>query len=81
METGTRPFVPLKFHLNEHEEFGSQSGDTNLDGMLPTTQLAGLISGQSLNEVLMDLHNNSIGRNAGSSGSAVDPLDLAWRKI
>ena len=39
-------------------------------------EITGLINGQSLSEALMDLHNNSIGRNAGSSGSAVNPLDL-----
>ena len=39
-------------------------------------EIEGTLKGQPLNEMLMDLHNNSIGRQAGGNNSSVDPGNL-----
>ncbi len=39
-------------------------------------EIDGLLSGQPLNEALMDLHNNSVGRDAGANNLPVNPNDL-----
>jgi len=39
-------------------------------------EIEGLLYGQPLNEALMDLHNNSVGRDAGASNSSIDPNEL-----
>ncbi|MFT4579436.1 MAG: RHS repeat-associated protein [Nitrospinales bacterium] len=39
-------------------------------------EIEGVINGQPLEETLMDLHNNRVGRKAGASGNAVNPRDL-----
>ncbi len=39
-------------------------------------EITGLFKGQPLEEALMDLHNNSVGRDAGADGVPVDPSDL-----
>jgi uncharacterized protein RhaS with RHS repeats len=39
-------------------------------------EIEGTLKGQPWNEMLMDLHNNSVGRNAGRNKSAVDPRKL-----
>ena len=39
-------------------------------------EIDGLFSGQPLNEAIMDLHNNALGRSAGQTGSAVNQNDL-----
>lgn len=39
-------------------------------------EIEGLLGGQPLNEMLMDLHNNAVGRNAGRNSTPVDPGKL-----
>ena len=39
-------------------------------------ELDGLRRGQPLNEMLMDLHNNAVGRNAGGNNTPVDSTKL-----
>jgi RHS repeat-associated protein len=40
-------------------------------------ELEGSLRGQPLDEMLMDLHNNSVGRDAGRNRLPIDPKDLA----
>lgn len=39
-------------------------------------EIEGTLKGQPLSEMLMDLHNNSVGRGAGMNNSSVDPSRL-----
>jgi RHS repeat-associated protein len=39
-------------------------------------EIEGMLRGQPMNEMLMDLHNNSVGRDAGRAGSSVSPSNL-----
>lgn len=39
-------------------------------------EIDGLINGQPLDEMFMDLHNNAIGREAGLTGKSVNPAGL-----
>jgi hypothetical protein len=39
-------------------------------------EVEGLLQGQPLSEAMMDLHNNAVGRAAGSAGMPVDPNRL-----
>lgn len=39
-------------------------------------ELEGILNRQPINEMLMDLHNNSQGRQAGINGLPIDPNDL-----
>jgi hypothetical protein len=39
-------------------------------------EIEGMLKGQPINEMLMDLHNNSVGRDAGRNSSLVDPNNL-----
>lgn len=39
-------------------------------------EIEGTLKGQPWNEMLMDLHNNSVGREAGNNNSSIDPSKL-----
>jgi RHS repeat-associated protein len=39
-------------------------------------EIEGMLEGQPMDEMIMDLHNNAVGRDAGSNGTSVDPADL-----
>lgn len=39
-------------------------------------EIEGAFKGQPWDEMLMDLHNNSVGRDAGRNNSVVDPRNL-----
>lgn len=39
-------------------------------------ELDGMWRGQPMDEMIMDLHNNSVGRNAGKNKTTFDPSEL-----
>lgn len=39
-------------------------------------EIEGALNGQPINEMIMDLHNNAVGRSAGSNGVQIDSGQL-----